>query len=241
MNTRPFLAAALATAILLQTAVGQSSVPRNITAAIADAARPALDKFRDDRRKPADTLNFAGIKEGMKVAELIPGNGYYSRILAKAVGSSGKLYTVPFTEPRAPLSAALAKDPAYGNIQLVAGTPASLALPEPVDLVWTTQNYHDVRRFAPALNKAIFAALKPGGIYFIVDHAAKEGARDETVALHRIDEAVVKQEVLNAGFVLDGEGSFLRNPSDDRSQQVMERNLNRATDQFVLRFRKPAQ
>jgi predicted methyltransferase len=74
-----------------------------------------------------------------------------------------------------------------------------------------------------------------------VDHAAKEGARDETVALHRIDEAVVKQEVASAGFVLDGEADFLRNPNDDRSQQVMERNLNRATDQFVLRFRKPAQ
>jgi len=221
------------------TALAQSDIPPNIAAAVADASRPALDKFRDERRKPAQTLAFAGIKAGMKIAELIPGNGYYTRMLAKAVGPSGKIYTFPGGEPRTPLSAALARDPGYNNIQLVTGSLASLPVPEPVDLVWTSQNYHDLRAQAAAINKAVFAALKPGGIYLILDHAAKPGARAESIPLHRIDEDLVEQEVLAAGFVLESEGDVLRNPKDDRSRQVMERELNRQTDQFILRFRKP--
>jgi len=221
-------------------AVAQPAIAPNVAAAVADPARPPLDVFRDDRRKPAETLAFAGVGPGMKIAELIPGNGYYTRILAKAVGSTGKVYTIPFGEPRAPLSAALAKDPAYGNIQFSPAAAGSISVPEPVDMVWTVQNYHDVRQLAGPVNKAVFAALKPGGVYLIVDHSAKAGAGDATVALHRIDEAVVKQQVLSAGFVLEAEGQFLRNPADPRTGQIMERGLNRATDQFVLRFRKPA-
>ena len=91
------------------------------------------------------------------------------------------------------------------------------------------------------LNKAVFNALKPGGVYFIVDHAAKPGSGEEVLlSLHRIDEDIVKREVLAAGFVLEAEGDFLRNPKDDRSKMVFDRELNRDTDQFVLRFRKPA-
>jgi predicted methyltransferase len=235
-----YLIAALALSCAA-TAAAQTAIPPNIAAAVADVARPPLDKFRDDRRKPAETIAFAGVKEGMKIAELIPGNGYYTRILSRAVGPNGKVYTFPGGEPRTPVSAALAKDPAYSNIQYVQGSFATLPVPEPVDLVWTSQNYHDMRAQAAAVNKAAFNALKPGGIYLILDHSAKAGAREETVALHRIDEEVVKSDVLAAGFVLEAQGDFLRNPKDDRTRQVMERDLNRQTDQFVLRFRKPAQ
>jgi predicted methyltransferase len=231
---------ALAAGVWIASATAQSDIAPHITAAIADAARPPLDKFRDERRKPAQTLGFAGIKPGMKIAELIPGNGYYTRILAKAVGPTGKVYTFPGGEPRTPLSAALAKDAAYSNIQLVTGSVTSMPVPEPVDLVWTSQNYHDLRAQAAAVNKAVFNALKPGGIYLILDHAAKQGARAESIPLHRIDEELVKQEVQAAGFTLDAESDLLRNPKDDRARQVMERDLNRQTDQFLLRFRKPA-
>lgn len=226
---------------VLAPATAQTPVPANIAAAVEDSNRPDLDQFRDDRRKPAETLAFAQVSEGMTIAEMIPGNGYYTRILAKAVGPEGKIYTFPGSEPRGPLSAALSKDPAYGNIEMIRGRFGALDVPEPVDLVWTSQNYHDVRTMADAVNQAAFDALKPGGIYFIVDHAANLGAGDETIALHRIDENIVKQQVLDAGFVLEAEGDFLRNPDDDRTRQIMERDLNRKTDQFVLRFRKPDQ
>ncbi|CAN5346464.1 class I SAM-dependent methyltransferase [soil metagenome] len=217
-----------------------AQAPSAYAAAVADKDRPAKDVFRDARRKPAETLAFAQIRPGMKVAELIPGNGYYTRLLSRAVGPSGHVYTIPFGEPRASQSQAIAKDAAYANITLLAGSPARLGAPEPVDLVWTSQNYHDIRAGRGMLNKAVFEALKPGGVYFVIDHAAKPGAgEDVLLSLHRIDEDVVKKEVLAAGFVLDGEGEFLHNPKDDRSKMVFDRELNRDTDQFVLRLKKP--
>ncbi len=227
---------------LCSTVVAQPMKPSPlIAAAVADPARPAKDRFRDDRRKPAETLAFAQIRSSEEVAELIPGNGYYTRLLSKAVGPSGKVYTLPFGEPRAAQSRALAADPAYGNVTLVAASPTNLGLPHPVDLVWTTQNYHDIRAGRAMLNKAVFAALKPGGVYFIVDHSAKPGSgEDVLLSLHRIDEDVVRREVEAAGFVLEAEGDFLHNPKDDRTRMVFDRELNRDTDQFVLRFRKPA-
>ena len=237
------LALPVAALCLAVAAPALSQTAASFAAAVADKDRPAKDKFRDGRRKPAETLAFAGVKPGMKVAELIPGNGYYSRLLSRAVGPGGHLYTIPFGEPRASFSKALAEDPAYKNITLTAGSMTTgVAIPEPVDLVWTSQNYHDIRAGRSLFNRAIYAALKPGGTYFIVDHAAKAGAGagDEVLlSLHRIDEEVVKREVLAAGFVLDGEGQFLRNPKDDRSKLVVDRELDRATDQFVLRFKKP--
>ena len=229
------------TLLLAPVAHAHTRIPPVIASAVADTGRPGVDVYRDGRRKPAETLLFAGVTTGMTVAELIPGTGYFTRILSKAVGPTGRIYTVPFSEPRASFSKALAADPAYANVTLIGGAPLSVGVPQPVDMVWTTQNYHDIRQGRALLNKAVFGALKPGGIYFIVDHAAVAGA-DEGVllSLHRIDEAVVKREVLAAGFVLEAESDLLRNPADKRSQMVFDREVNRNTDQFVLKFRKPA-
>ena len=189
------LAGALALVLLVSSAGARTEPPAAaaIAAAVADPARPALDRFRDDRRKPAATLAFAGVHPGESIAELIPGNGYYTRLLSKTVGANGHVYTLPFTEPRVAASRAIAADPNYKNVTLVVGLPGALGLPEKVDLVWTTQNYHDIRAGRAQLNKAVFDALKPGGTYFIVDHAAKPGAGDGVLlSLHRIDEDVVK-------------------------------------------------
>lgn len=229
------------TFLLAPVAQAQTRIPPVIATAVADKGRPGVDVYRDGRRKPAETLLFAGVTTGMTVAELIPGTGYFTRILSKTVGPTGRIYTVPFSEPRTSFSKALAADPAYANVTLIGGAPLSVGVPQPVDMVWTTQNYHDIRQGRALLNKAVFGALKPGGIYFIVDHAAVAGA-DEGVllSLHRIDEAVVKREVLAAGFVLEAESDLLRNPADKRSQMVFDREVNRNTDQFVLKFRKPA-
>ena len=235
------LSAVAVTLLLTAAAHAQPKIPPAIAVAVSDKGRPGIDVYRDDRRKPAQTVAFAGVAPGMTVAELIPGNGYYTRILSKAVGPTGRIYTVPFSEPRASYSKAIAADPAYANVTLIAGAPLSITVPAPVDVVWTTQNYHDIRQGRALLNKAVFNALKPGGTYFIVDHSAVAGA-DEGVllSLHRIDEAVVKREVLAAGFVLEAESDLLRNPADKRNQMVFDREVNRNTDQFVLKFRKPA-
>ena len=237
---RLFLAAAVAV-ILGGAAHAQPPISPAIASAVADKGRPAVDSYRDDRRKPAQTVAFAGVTPGMTIAELIPGNGYYTRILSRVVGEKGRVFTVPFSEPRASYSKAIAADPAYANVTLIAGAPLAIGVPAPVDMVWTTQNYHDIRQGRGLLNKAVFDALKPGGTYFIVDHSAVPGA-DESVllSLHRIDEDVVKREVLAAGFVLEAESDLLRNPADKRNQMVFDREVNRNTDQFVLKFKKPA-
>jgi predicted methyltransferase len=235
------LAILIATAACTNTPAGAPpATPSFVVAAVADPGRPEGDVFRDDRRKPAEVVAFAGVEPGMTVIELIPGNGYFTRILSKAVGPEGRVYTLPFTEPRRAASEAIDQDAAYPNVELIDGALSDFGAPEPVDLVWTTENYHDVRGAADALNAAAFAALKPGGIYFVSDHHAQPGQREESVALHRIDVDLVKEQVAAAGFVLKAESDMLRNPDDDLTLQVFERDLNRNTDRFVLRFRKPA-
>jgi predicted methyltransferase len=220
------------------------------TAAIADSARPAADVARDVNRKPNDMLAFAQVSPGEHVAELLPGGGYFTRIFSQAVGSTGKVYAV--VPPSNPTQAeqiagvvAIAADPHYGNVQVVPATFTAIALPEPVDLVWTSQNYHDLHLSrlnvdVAAVNRSVFQALKPGGLYVIVDHAAANGSGLRDVdTLHRIDEAVVRREVEAAGFVFEQSTDALRNPADTRTENVFAPAIRGHTDQFVLRFRKP--
>lgn len=231
-----------------QPATPLAHVGEHITAAVADEHRPADDRARDPQRKPADMLSFAGIVPGQRVVDLIPGGGYFTRLFAKAVGADGKVYaSAPPPPPGAngpsPL-AALAADPAYANVTVVP-LAGPFAMPEPVDVIFTAQNYHDLhlarlKLDVPAMNKAFFDALKPGGVLVIVDHSALPGTGlDVPDVLHRIDENIVVREVTAAGFVLDGSSQVLRNPEDPRTTGVFDPSIRGKTDQFVLRFRKP--
>ena len=224
------------------------TVSAAIAAAVADPARPDADKARDADRKPAETLAFAGVKPGDKIADLLPGGGYFTRIFSKAVGAQGHVFAIlPEGAPpaRSAAAKAIAADPAYANVTELELPFATFTVPEKLDLVWTSQNYHDLHNIPGldlgAVNKAIFAALKPGGVYLVLDHAAAPGTGFTTTnTLHRIDEAAVKTEILAAGFVLDGESPLLRNPADDHSAKVFDPAIRGKTDQFILKFRKPA-
>lgn len=216
-------------------------------AAVANAARPAADSARDGDRKPLEMLALAGVHPGMKIAELLPGAGYFTRIFSMAVGPTGKVFAIISAQPSAnpPPVAAIAAEPAYGNVTVIPAPFTELPVPEPVDLVWTSQNYHDLHLArlnldVAAVNKAVFNALKPGGLYVIVDHSAVSGA-PVTVAdtLHRIDQAIVRREVEAAGFVFVSESDALRNAADDRSKLVFDPAIRGHTDQFVMVFRKP--
>jgi predicted methyltransferase len=249
------LAAALTATLLLTTATGASaaSIPDNIAAAVADSNRPDADKARDGNRKPAETLAFTGVKTGAQIAELLPGGGYFTRIFSKAVGSSGHVYAVvPAPLPDAPADVpdfaarvkAIAADPNYANVSVVVEPFSQLGVPVPVDLVWTSQNYHDLHNF-PGLdvgifNKMVFNDLKPGGIYLVLDHRAEAGSGGrDTKTLHRIDPETVKNEVLAAGFVFVGSSDLLRQPGDSHSLKVFDPTVRGKTDQFILKFRKP--
>jgi predicted methyltransferase len=240
------LAAIVGLAIAGTVALAQSPVPPAIAAAVADSGRPDADKARDAARKPAEIVAFAGVRPGDKVAEFLPGGGYYTRILAKAVGPDGHVYVlVPagFAQRPGGLDALNALAAQYGNVTVVATDLTNFTLPEPVDLAWTTENYHDMHNGpAPSfagVNEATFRALKPGGIYFVEDHSAAPGTGiTATSTLHRIEPAAVIEEVTAAGFTLDAQSDLLANPDDPKTAGVRDPSIQGETEKFAMRFRK---
>jgi len=229
------------------------AVPKNIAAAVADPARPQADRDRDADRKPAECIAFAGLKPGQRVADLIPGGGYFTRIFSGVVGSKGQVFAVappkrPDAPPDRPEPAAavraIAADEHYKNVTVSVEKIAELKLPEKLDMVWTSQNYHDVHNVKDidvgVFNKTVFDSLKPGGIYIVIDHAAAQGAGfTATSTLHRSDPEAVKTEVLAAGFEFVGSSDVIANAADDHQAKVFEQGLHDKTDRFVLKFRKP--
>src|SRR5579863_2079299 len=197
--------------------------------------------------KVPEVIAFIGVKKGDRVADII--GGRLTGSLAEAVGPSGKVYAVETEEVVKIHHEVLdmmhdlaARAP---NV-VVSADPVASPLPSGLDAVIIRQNYHDLYdKFmgpadVPAFNKAVFAALKPGGVYVVLDHAAKAGSGVEaTDTLHRIDPARVKSDVLAAGFKLDGESSILANKADDHTKNVFDPSVRGHTDQFLFRFRKP--
>ena len=243
---RPLLALGTALAITLAGCVTmQEAAPADLlAAAIADPARPAADRERDANRKPAEIVGFAGVTRGQVIAEIAPGGGYYTRILARAVGPEGRVYALmpPFFANRpGGLDAINAIAAEYGNVTVVVTEFNAIALPEKADLVWTTENYHDLaNRDAAPVNASVFAALKPGGIYFVEDHEAAAGTGLEaTSTLHRIDPAAVIEQVTAAGFRLEAQSDALANPADPKTLGVRDEGIAGRTEKFALRFRKP--
>jgi predicted methyltransferase len=225
----------------------------SIAAAISDPSRPAEDIARDVDRKPAATLTFAEVKPGDKVADYVANSGYFTRLLAGVVGPMGHVYSVELDEivkeGKGAKSFAALKDWAQGraNVTLKAESSTSTpSFPEALDVFWITLNYHDLhdKFLGPVdiavFNKAVFTALKPGGVYIILDHVAAAGApADVPESLHRIDPAVVRQEVEAAGFRFDGESPIFANPSDPHTVAMWDKSVKGRTDQFLYRFRKP--
>ena len=209
--------------------------------AIASPLRTDQDRRMDAERKPARFLPFTRVMPGMRAMDVSAGGGYTSQLLALAVGPEGTLYA---QAPRAnrTLTQRLADHP-QANLVLVErpfDDPVPPGTP-PLDLVTLILNYHDIS-YLPvdrqAMNARLFAALKPGGHFVVIDHSSRPGKGiSEGKTLHRIDEAVVVDEVRRAGFVLEAEGDFLRNPDDTRDTPSGAPKV--PTDKFALRFVKP--
>jgi predicted methyltransferase len=230
-----------------------AGIPKAIAAAVADPARPDADRKLDEDRKPAESVAFAGVKPGQKVADLLPGSGYFTRIFSAVVGPKGHVFALPPPRrPNAPEGSPdpaarlqpITSDPHYGNVTVLQLSATNFSLPEPVDVIWTSRNYHDLHNASevdvPAFDKAIFNALKPGGVFVVLDHAAEKGSgfRD-TSTLHRVDAEAVKKEVEGAGFKFEAESDVLHNPNDPHTDKVFEASVKGKTDQFILKFRKP--
>jgi predicted methyltransferase len=228
------------------------AIPPYIVTAVANPGRSEMVRARDPARKPAELLAFSEIKPGDKVGDLIPGGGYFTGLFSLVVGPKGHVYSI-WPQEYVKVDAeeisnvkSGSTDPRFSNVTILIEPAAAFAAPESLDLVFTSQNYHDYSDpfMGPTdtslLNNAVFKALKPGGVYMIVDHVAETGSglRD-TNTLHRIDPAVVKAQVTAAGFTYEGESLVLHNPNDPHTAKVFDPAIRGHTDQFAYKFRKP--
>lgn len=243
------VSAALLALVAPLTAQAQT-VPANVTAALADAGRPADQKARDAARHSGEVLAFSGIKPGDKVADFLMGGGYWTRILGPLVGPKGRVYAYQASEFISYRGAYADEQEAAvegrANVTPVNGSLGAFSFPEPLDAIITVQNYHDLHlSFAPPGAAALiagrlFAALKPGGVLLVVDHVANtDPGFAAPNALHRIDPAAARKELESVGFVFDGELNVLRNAEDPHTANVFDPAVRGHTDQFVYRFRKP--
>jgi predicted methyltransferase len=232
-------------------------VPGPIAGAIADDDRTDKDRALDAGRRPGEVLAFFQLAPGQRVGELFAGGGYTTELIARVVGESGKVWAQNSKEildrfARAPLTERLGRLTAnhVTNIAMVEQPTEAPFPPEAkgLDAVICVLNYHDFvwqKVDRAKLNAAVFAALKAGGVYGIVDHSAAAGSGVRDVeTLHRIDEAVVVQEITAAGFRLDARSDVLRNPADPRDwnsspKAATEAGKRGTSDRFVLRFKKP--
>jgi predicted methyltransferase len=216
---------------------------------VASPDRSAADRTNDQRRKPELMLAFIGVRPGMVAMDLSAAGGYTTELIARAAGPTGRVYgqNPPPTPDRKPPAQRLverAKNPGAGNLSAVVRpfeNPVPPELAGQLDLVTLMFNYHDFGQWGvdrAALNRAVFAALKPGGMFVIADHSGRPGTGiSESGTLHRVEEAFLRREVEAAGFKLAEEGQFLRNPADPRDRNTPEPAMPK--DEFVLKFVKP--
>lgn len=257
---RPYLPKVLSICILLS-ATGNALVNKAVAdaaseaigAAIAEPTRPPTDTVRDANRKPAETLTFAGVKPGDKIGDYAAGAGYFTRLFAGIAGPKGHVYaSVPSALLQYPnIVKGIAEIQSYAvghpNVSVNFASAIDAArYPEKLDLFWISQNYHDLKDpfMGPvdmaAFNRAVYEALKPGGIYIVLDHVAAPGSPDNvTDTLHRIEPSVVRREVESAGFKFVGESHVLANPNDPHTAGPFNASIQGKTDQFIFKFRKP--
>jgi predicted methyltransferase len=219
-----------------------------IASAVANPARPADHREADPLRKPAQTLAFSGVRPGMTVGEFYPGGGYFTRMLSYVVGPKGHVYGIENRGWKGAVKAdqELLAEGKWKNVSIDFQPFGTVNFPRPLDLAWVTQNYHDMKIAeygkvdTLAFDRAVYKALKPGGIYFILDHQGRRGMTNAEIAkMHRINRDVVVKEVTAAGFRLVAEGNFLRRRGDDHTLPIFDEKIRGHTDQYALKFVKP--
>jgi len=214
--------------------------------AIADPRRPAEEVARDAARHPAEMLAFIDLARGNRIADIRPGAGYFTRLFSSVVGPTGQVYAfVPNRTAVRENGAADALVASYGNVSRVNGDLDTMTFDQPLDVVFMSQEYHDfhIPGFGvdvARMNRAVYAALKPGGQFVVIDHQGAAGTGNSQVStLHRIEGDFLRREVEAAGFIFEGESRAVTNPADDHSLNVFDAGIRGRTDQFVYRFRKP--
>jgi predicted methyltransferase len=242
----PVLLAAAVVTVITGGDATAAKPSQSVARAVADPRRPADDKAADPQRKPAETLTLAGVRPGMAVGEFYSGGGYYTRLLSNVVGASGHVYSLSNSGWGSSKEIAAAMGGKWKNVSFDSQKFGTVGFPKRLDVVWLTQNYHDLKipKYGNvdtvAFNREVYAALKPGGVYFIIDHQGRpDMTPDEITKLHRVNRDLVVREVSSAGFKLAAEGDFLRNSADDYGSPPSDEKVKGHTDRFVLKFVKP--
>jgi predicted methyltransferase len=219
--------------------------PAHIRRAVESPERTDEHRARDVNRKPAETLTIAGIREGDHVIEFASFGLYYTTMLVEAVGPEGmvEMYDLPYTE-RFGGEAGRAFDAKHDNAVYHQQDYNTVEFPKNVDAVLNVLYYHDLKPTntdTAKLNAKLFEALKPGGVYVIIDHKAEDGSgwRD-AATIHRMGVETIREEVTAAGFELVTDSDLLAHPEDDRTQMVFSPEIRGLTDQAFFVFRKPA-
>ena len=222
----------------------------SLTQALANPSRPQADRDRDADRKPAELMQFLGVKPGMTVLDVIAAGGYMTEVLSVSVGPQGKVYSqnppVIYTlfdgRYKTEADARHANGRLSNTVRVDADLPASALVPTgSVDVAVTAMNFHDVYNRDPKLAtlflQGVYMMLKPGGAFGIIDHIGVEGANN--TQLHRVPKQAALDAAKAAGFAVEAESTLLAHPADDHTKMVFDPTLRGKTDQFVLRLRKP--
>lgn len=246
---RLMMSVAVAAFALSAPVFAADKIPDHVAAAVADKDRPKDDTDRDADRHPAEIMAMTELKPGGRAVDVGPGRtGYYTKIMSRIVGANGKVFMfnptwVAEKFPVATEGAAILNKAGYTNVEGSVQPMAEIKFDAPVDLVFISQLYHDQvwqKVDVAKMNKAIFDALKPGGVYFVIDHTGPGVTTVEQIdKLHRIDPALVKSQILAAGFELVAESDILKNPADPKDVNVFDKSIRGKTDQFVFKFRRP--
>ncbi len=224
-----------------------------LESALRSPQRDLSDRMRDATRKPIEVLDFLGVKPGMHVLDVYAAGGYFTLVLALAVGEDGRVYAqntprgLNFEEDRSDVTqgealAAKIQDNNLSNVIRVDRAVADMDLPaESLDVILLSQIFHDYYNGSPArarnMLRTLLTALKPGGVLGLIDHAGQEGLDNRR--LHRIPKAAVIAAAQEAGFIVDAESDLLASPTDNYRRSIFDPMLNRTTDQFLLRLKKP--
>jgi len=242
-----------ALALLASPPVLAADAPAHIAAAVAAPERSDKDRERDARDRPAEVMTFAGIKPGMAIADVFGGGGYWTELLARAVGAEGKVTLVnnaPYLEfSREDLKTRFADDRLPGVTRRTIETCDMKLGRASFDLILIVMSYHDLYYVDeaggwPAIDAGGFldqlhAALKPGGSLLIIDHAAAAGAGNSGAGeIHRIEEAFAKRDIESHGFKLEKTWDGYRNPADDLSKLVFDPAVRGKTDRFTHLYRR---
>ena len=236
---------------LVSVAYAENEIDEKVEAALADESRPAEDRMRDRNRRPLDTLNFFGLKDNMRVLELLPGGGWYTRVLAPVLADNGKLYVALGTGR---VSENILILPGFEQVEVLA-TSDDLRRPEgsrhyimddfefgvsKLDMVVTFRNLHnfdvDTRG---EINRQVFAALRSGGLYGVIDHTARHMEPANHENRRRVDPVMVIKELMDLGFAFEGYTDLHYRADDELVYEVGRRSVTGNTDRFTLLFRKP--